>query len=66
MVDATGDQDTTTMKRKKSCVVHLAKLAMLGKNIRAQEEETDVKMTDAELEEDEKKGVFQSVVDFRD
>ena len=46
VVYVTGDQDTTSMKRKKSCVVRLAQLAMLGNNIKAQEEETDVEMTD--------------------
>ena len=69
-----SDQDTTPMK-KKSCVVRLAKLAMLDKIInKAKEEEegTDFKKTDAELVEEEKKSsdqdteVFQPMVEMRD
>ena len=61
VVDLSGDQDTTTTK-KKSCVVRLAKLAMLDKIIKDKDEETAVMMTNVELVEDRDK-VFQPIAD---
>ena len=61
MVDLSGDQDTNTTK-KKSCVVRLAKLAMLDKIIKDKDEETAVMMTNVELVEDRDE-VFQPIAD---
>ena len=61
VVDLSGAQDTTTTK-KKSCVVRLAKLAMLDKIIKAKDEETAVMMTNVELVEDRDE-VFQPIAD---
>ena len=61
MVDLSGDQDTTTTK-KKNCVVRLAKLAMLDKIIKDKDEETAVMMTNVELVEDRDE-VFQPIAD---
>ena len=74
MVDLAGDQGTTPMK-KKSCVVRLAKLVMLDKianEAKEEEEGTDVKKTDAQLVEEEKKvsdrdtEVFQPMAEMRE
>ena len=62
VVDLCGDQEDTNTTKKKSCVVRLAKLAMLDKIIKDKDEETAVMMTNVELVEDRDK-VFQPIAD---